>query len=395
VEVKCLYDKLVDPNKLKPHPKNRNIHSEEQIQRLAKIIKYQGWRYPVKVSKQSGFITSGHGRIAAAKILKCKVPVNIQTYESDEQEYADVQSDNAIASWAELDLSGINSDLGDLGPDFDIELLGLKDFTIEVADKDPGCDEDDVPDVKEPISKPGDLYVLGGRHRLLCGDSTNIQHVELLMDGQRSDMVFTDPPYGMNLDTDYSKMSTTSKDYRKVIGDNSDFDPGIIFGEFDYCGEIFLWGADYYAERLIDKNKGSWIVWDKCTESGIDTDWSGKFGSEFELCWSKSKHQRSIVRKLTATGFFARGDEKKIHPTQKPVKLAEWFIEKFGKDKNNIADLFGGSGSTLIACEKTNRNCFMMELDAHYIDVIVSRYCKYTKTNKVIRNGEEIEWGVE
>jgi len=134
-KIHCLHDEMVSVSSLKPHPKNRNRHPQEQIDRLAKVLKFQGWRYPVKVSKRSGFITSGHGRIEAAKLNGwSQVPVNLQDYDSDEQEYADVQSDNAIASWAELDLSRINSDLGDLGPDFDIELLGIKDFALDTSD---------------------------------------------------------------------------------------------------------------------------------------------------------------------------------------------------------------------------------------------------------------------
>jgi hypothetical protein len=151
--IHCLHDKLVATSALKPHPKNRNKHSAEQIERLAKVIAYQGWRYPIKVSKRSGFITSGHGRLEAAKRNGWKkVPVNFQDYETDEQEYADCVADNSIASWSELDLSGINSDIGDLGPDFDVELLGLKDFTLDV----PNFDEPDQkgdPTLKEPQLK--------------------------------------------------------------------------------------------------------------------------------------------------------------------------------------------------------------------------------------------------
>jgi len=136
MKINCLHDELVDPKCLKPHPKNRNQHSDEQIARLAEILKYQGWRYPVKVSKRSGFVTSGHGRILSAKLNGWdKVPVNYQDYDSDEQEYADVQADNAIASWAELDFVGINADIGDLGPDFDINMLGIRNFSLEPADK--------------------------------------------------------------------------------------------------------------------------------------------------------------------------------------------------------------------------------------------------------------------
>lgn len=151
--VRCKYDELVNINSLKPHPKNRNKHPSEQIERLAKVIEYQGWRYPVKVSKQSGFVTSGHGRIEAARKNGWdQVPVNYQDYDSQEQEYADVQSDNAIALWAELDLSGINSDIGDLGPDFDIDLLGIKQFSIEPPNFEPGNESDQGKlDEKKPI----------------------------------------------------------------------------------------------------------------------------------------------------------------------------------------------------------------------------------------------------
>lgn len=137
MKVHCSHDSLVSISELAAHPKNRNKHPQAQIERLAEILKYQGWRYPVKVSKQSGFVTSGHGRIEAAKLNGWKeVPVNFQDYDDDTQEYADVQSDNSIASWAELDLSSINADLVDLGPDFDINLLGIKDFVIEPMDRE-------------------------------------------------------------------------------------------------------------------------------------------------------------------------------------------------------------------------------------------------------------------
>lgn len=375
-KIHCLHDKLIDPSKLKYHPKNRNKHSKEQIKRLAKIIEYQGWRYAIKVSKNSGFVTSGHGRIAAAFLKKWKeVPVVYQDYESDEQEYADVQADNAIASWAELDLAGINVDLEDLGPDFDIEFLGLKDFVIEPADKYADKDVDEVPEVKEPICKPGDLWILGN-HRLLCGDATNKENVERLMNGEKADMVYTDPPYGMNLDTDYTKMHNPSRatnNHKRVIGDDQDFNPSHLL---DLADETFLWGADYYRKLIL--NGGSWIVWDRCAANEC---YDRMLGSGFELCWSKKKHKRELAR-ITWKGCFGHDKtndgDKKVHPTQKPVKLAEWFFERWAKDKTNIVDLYLGSGSTLIACEKTDRKCFGMEIDPHYCDVIIARWEKFS-----------------
>lgn len=136
MKIHCLYDELVDPKTLIDHPKNRNKHSKDQIERLADIIEYQGWRYAIKVSNLSKCITTGHGRKLAALLKKWdKVPVVYQDYDDEDQEYADVQADNAIASWAELSLGEINQDIGDLGPDFDVNMLGIKDFTLEPADK--------------------------------------------------------------------------------------------------------------------------------------------------------------------------------------------------------------------------------------------------------------------
>lgn len=153
--IRCLYDKLVPIAELKTkfHTKNRNKHPQDQIDRLVKILKYQGARYCAKISNRSQLITSGHGRILAAEQAGWdSYPVNYQDYDSEEQEYADIQADNAIASWAELDLSGVNSDLSDLGPDFDIELLGIKSFVIDIPNFEPGSEDDQGKlDEKKPI----------------------------------------------------------------------------------------------------------------------------------------------------------------------------------------------------------------------------------------------------
>jgi len=415
VNYRCLYDKLVDPKKLKPHPKNRNSHPPDQIDRLAKIIEYQGWRYPVKVSNQSGFVTAGHGRIEVAKALKCKVPVNYQEYESEAQEYADVQSDNAIASWAELDFSAINSDLQDLGPDFDVDLLGIKNFEIDVADKDLGCDEDEVPDVKDPVSKPGDLYVLGGRHRLLCGDATNIQHVELLMDGQRADITFTSPPYNAakngHLTGEVAGFDNKYKNNTDEMSDDDYLDMLSGFTSIAISKSRFVFvnlqllthnrnPLFRYQSQFSDNIKDV-LIWNKrqCPPNIVRGAFNTKF--EYVFCFSTDVKTRGFpcewrgqYPNVIETESNAGNPFAEDHKAGFPVALPLWFLDKFDFAKL-VFDPFGGTGTTLIACEKTNRNCFMMELDPHYIDVIVSRYCKYTKTNKVIRNGEEIEWGVE
>jgi DNA modification methylase len=362
------------------------LHSKEQIERLAKLMREEGVRQPIHISNQTKTICFGHGRRDAALLNKwTKFPVVFQDFKDKEEEYRCVQSDNAIGSWSELDLAQINLDLKDLGP-FDIDLLGIKDFTVDFSEKIiPGCgDEDEVPEVLEELkTKLGDIYILGN-HRLMCGDSTSIDKVEKLMNGQKADMVFTDPPYGMKLDADFSSATPSLKikggnKYRNVIGDHEDFSPELIntvFGNFMDTPEIFMWGADYYAEHLVSKNEGSWIVWDKRLDESADK----MYGSGFELCWSKGRHKRDIARVKWAGVFGTEQefDRKRHHPTQKPILLAEWFFERWGKESKNVVDLFGGSGSTLIACEKTHRKCFMMELDPYYCDVIVARWEKYT-----------------
>jgi DNA modification methylase len=144
--------------------------------------------------------------------------------------------------------------------------------------------------------------------------------------------------------------------------------------------EVFLWGADYYAELLPNKNSGSWLVWDKRANGNNDDteDYSSDkmYGSCFELCWSKARHKRDIARVKWAGVFGTEQefDHKRWHPTQKPIKLATWFLTRYSKEGQNIVDIFGGSGSTLIACEQLNRKCYMCELDNKYIDTIIERY---------------------
>lgn len=229
----------------------------------------------------------------------------------------------------------------------------------------------------EPICKLGDIWQLG-RHKLICGDSTDRATVEKLMNGEKADMVFTDPPYGMNLDTDYSKMQGNGrkgKKYDKVIGDNEDFKPELIntiFENFDYCNEIFLWGIDYYFDLIPKFKQGNLIVWDKTLESNGDAG----YNSEFELLWSKTPHKKEVLHFnwFRYFGLSSQDIKTREHPTQKPLQVIYPFIKKYTDNDNLIVDLFGGSGSTLIACEQLNRRCYMLELSPKYCDVIIKRY---------------------
>src|ERR1035437_2839121 len=305
---------------------------------------------------------------------------------------ADNRSGQVSLDWDVDALKGLVEDGVDLAPFWTAdELAAMWPQTMDLL-----TDEDDVPPVPvEPVSKLGDLYLLGD-HRLLCGDSTVLTDVERLMDGQKADMVFTDPPYGVNLDTDYHAITGSSKSqlldsgvkgkvYPKVIGDDAEFDPSLVLQFFDKCKEVFMFGGDYYAKNLP---LGGWFVWDKCvTSDGMVSEGAERMiGSTFELCWSKQHHKRMIVR-IYHRGCMSADHSARVHPTQKPIQPAQWFIERFSEASAIIIDLFGGSGSTLIACEKTKRRCFMMELSPAYTDVIIARWEQATGKKAVLSAG--------
>ena len=273
MQIHCKFDEMVDPKKLKHHPSNRNKHSADQINRLVKLYQGHGIRHPIIVSKQSGFIVAGHARKQAAHQAKMKeFPVVYQDFESPDLEYAFIQSDNSIALWAELDLAGINSDLPDLGPDFDIDLLGIKDFVIEPLDKlEPQCDEDEIPDTTETRCKSGDIWKLGA-HRLMCGDSTSITDVEKLMGGEKPLLMVTDPPYGVKLDQSWRDDVPTIKKLGKgnanlvANDDRADW-----YDVWAICNAqiAYVWHASVFSDVVMDSLRRAGyevkqqIIWNK------------------------------------------------------------------------------------------------------------------------------------
>jgi 16S rRNA G966 N2-methylase RsmD len=390
MKVQCAHSELVDIDLLVPNPKNANKHPKDQIKLLAKIMAHQGWRSPIVVSNRSGFITKGHGRLQAAKLNGWdKAPVDRQDYANEADEYADMVADNKIAELSDTDLSMVLKDVLDLGPDFDFDLLGIPDFKLP-EEFEPQADEDEVPAAPvEPKTKRGDIYRLG-RHRLMCGDSTSIDDVERLMAGEKADMVYTDPPYGMNVVQPHGKLINEGSvgiagaakrgTYAPIIGDDS-IDTAV--DAFNLCQALEIpvqvfWGANFYASKLSDSS--GWICWDKENGEG--------FFADGELAWTNSDKQLRICRHQWKGMIKAseRG-EKRVHPTQKPVALAEWVFENYGGSCKSVLDLFGGSGSTLLACEKTSRRNFSMELDPLYCDVIVARWEKYTGKKAELLNG--------
>lgn len=424
MKIHCPYDKLINPKELKPNPKNPNAHDKDQIERLCKILEYQGWRYPIKVSNQSGFITSGHGRLACSLKMNLKeVPVSYQDYDNEDQEYADLVSDNAIASWSNLDLSQINLEVPNLAPEFNIELLGIKNFTIDISDKGQ-CDEDEVPEHVEPKSKLGDIYTLGN-HRLFCGDSTNILNVETLMNGEKAELCFTSPPYSDQRDYSGQLELDPAHLAKFLIAPCELFVVNLGLQRKD--NEIFpYWNAYLNMAKEIGLKFISWNIWDKM-ESGrvgnltamfpIEHEWIFVFGNKKNLNRTVQsvsagllKVKKFAVREASGKITYRKNgtvtpDTKKLgtvlsmspykarneglaHPAVFPVDFATIHIEALTSRGEYVYEPFGGSGSTLIACEKTNRKCFMMEIDPHYCDVVIARWEKYTGKSAQLQRNE-------
>ena len=385
---------LVDIKHLKPNPKNNNKHSKEQIDRLVKLMEYQGFRNPVVVSQRTGLMVAGHGRLEAAKKLKYKqVPVIIQEFEDDAQEYAYMTSDNAIASWAEIDLSMVNSETLDLGPDFDIDLLGIKDFVIEPIEKfDPLTDEDAVPEVVHPITRKGDLWLLGN-HRLLCGDSTMIDDVDKLLSGKTPNTMITDPPYGVKYEAgwraDAKGVKKTEREESSNLknDDRSDWYDAYVLHKGNVA---YVWHASAFTDVVMDglRNAGfdikAQIIWNKNVHALSRSDYQWKhepcwyaIRSGKNHSWSGDRTQKTIwdVKNVM---FEKDGGGKTSHPTQKPVELYVISIKNHTANDEYVYEPFGGSGTSIIAAEKTSRRSLTMELDEKYCDVIIKRWECYT-----------------
>jgi DNA modification methylase len=382
--------KTLSIDKLIPYAKNSRTHSDAQI---AASIQEWGFTTPILIDDQNSVI-AGHGRLAAARKLGLtEVPVIVATGWTDAQKRAYVIADNKLALNAGWDNELLALELGELGDiGFDLELTGFTDEEIKalmpVEVTEGLTDEDEVPEVPaEPVTVLGDVWLLG-KHRLMCGDSTSIDAVDTLMAGSKADMVFTDPPYGISIvkgskvggDKPFGSKDSRGTDgatnivkanlYAPIAGDDT-IDVAIeaiqVIKTLGAKVEI-IWGGNYYAQAL--ENSSCWIVWDKEN--------TGNF-ADAELAWTNQKTAVRIFKHMW-NGMVKASEhgQKRVHPTQKPVKLAEWCFEQYGAECETVLDLFCGSGSTLIACESSNKIGYMMELSPHYCDVIVRRWQDFT-----------------
>ena len=378
----------VNLSDIRENPNNPRLIKDDKFKKLVQSIKDFPQMLAIRpiVVNADMTVLGGNMRLKACKEAGLKkVPILVANDLTDAQQKEFIIKDNVgFGEW----------DWDTLANEWNVEELtewGLDIPNFEIEEVLEAVEDDfDVPEggIKTDIVL-GDLFEIGG-HRLLCGDSTDSDSVAKLMNGEKADMVFTDPPYGMKLDTDYSGMQGNGrkgKKYDKVKGDNEDFSPLLItsiFENFD-CEEIFLWGVDYYFDIIPNFKDGSLIVWDKTLQTNGD---SG-YNSEFELLWSKTPHKKEVIHFnwFRYFGLSSQDIKTREHPTQKPLQVITPYIERHSKENNIIVDVFGGSGTTMVAAHQLKRKCYGMELDSKYCEVIVTRMIKLDNTLTIKRNG--------
>ena len=388
----------IDINKLifpKYNPRKKLKPEDKEYQKIKKSIEEFGYTDLVIINKDNTIISGNQRTQVLMDMGYKKIKVVQIDIDKTKEKALNIALNKITGEW---DYSMLGDLLLDLDTqNYDLEITGFDLDEIENIMSPLGIEEEkevieddfDCTPPEEPKAKYGDIYQLEN-HKLMCGDSTKEEDVTKLMGDVKADMVFTDPPYGMNLDTDYSKMQGNGrkgKTYSKVIGDNEDFKEELIktvFDNFNYCSEIFLWGVDYYFDLIPNFKNGNLIVWDKTLQANGDAD----YNSEFELLWTKNRHKKEVIHFnwFRYFGLSAQDMKTREHPTQKPLQVITPFIEKHSDEGNLIVDIYGGSGSTLIACEQLNRSCYMMELDPKYVDVIINRWETFTGKKAVKLN---------
>lgn len=374
----------IDIESLIPYARNSRTHSDSQVAQIAASIKEFGFTNPVLIDGDGGII-AGHGRVMAARKLKlAEVPCIRLGHLTETQKRAYVIADNKLAMNSGWDNEMLKLEFAELTDEgFDLDLIGFSEEELAEILKDPEqlteglTDEDATPELPiEPVTKLGDIYQLG-RHRLMCGDSTSLDAVNKLMNGNSVDMVFTDPPYNV-------AFNGRSGKHDVIKNDNL---PQNEFEDFiaEVCNTIravdpkvyYIWcNWNFYGVLQGKLDYKSCIVWAK-NVFGM----GNGYRHQHEFCLFNGKIDQEI--KNESDLWSIKKDTNYVHPTQKPVALS---VRAFGNHVKllNVLDLFGGSGSTLIGAEQTGRSAFLMELDPKYCDVIVKRWEDFTGKKAVL-----------
>lgn len=370
---------MLDPKKLIPYEKNAKKHDNTQIKNVAKSIEKYGFKQNVLIDKNN-IIVVGHCRVLAAVKLKLKEVPCVYAENMTEDEIREYRLLDNKLNESEWDMDLLSLEMADLDfSDFDLD-WGMDEEEEKVVEDDFDVD---AAITDEPIAKLGDVWQLG-RHRVMRGDSTDAETVALLMDGVKADMVFTDPPYGVdykgiNNDNREGLEDILSKSFQNMKNSCND---GVSFYCFhsDKCSDIF---NNIYRKYC---HFSSVIIWVKNSIVLSQTDYQSKHEPCLYGWFNNGTHKYYGDRKQTSVWEY---EKQKVdgHTTPKPIKLICNALENSSEQDNAILDLFGGSGSTLIACEQLNRICYMMELDPKYVDVIIARYEKFTGSKAVLLNG--------
>jgi site-specific DNA-methyltransferase (adenine-specific) len=377
---------IADITTIKPYENNPRKLKDSAIEKVAMSLKEYGFRQPIVVDKDR-IIVVGHTRYRASKKLGLKeVPITVVDNLTPEQINAYRIADNRTAEESEWDNELLKMEIKDLeSKDFKLDLLGfnedqLNDLLFE--EKQGLTDEDEIPEApEEPITKLGDIWKLGN-HRLLCGDSTFIDNIDLVTKKEKVDMVFTDPPYNI----DYQGV----KDKRKIKNDKMDDESFVDFltSSLLGCETMYVCCSWQYAHLFreamtkIARKPKAMIIWDKVNPAQhLD-----KYFKQHEIIY----YYGDFGGQKTLRGDVWNLKRKKntLHPTMKPVELITMALED-QPNKKTVYDGFLGSGSTIIACEKMDRICYGMELDPKYCDVIVKRWEQFTGKKAELENGQK------
>jgi len=374
---------FIDINELKPYENNARLHPQEQIDKIVNSINEFGFITPVIIDENNTILV-GHGRTQAAKQAGLtKVPYRRITNLTDEQKRAYILADNKLSDIAEWDEELLKIELENIS--LDMTAFGFDDFTIDIDEDNLEVVEDEIPEApEEPSAKLGDIYKLGN-HRLICGDSTDIAVIDRLMDGVKAKLLLTDPPYGIKADKGFSGAGgfngngkPIERRHYKDEWDSERPEKDV----FDYiclmAENAIIFGGNFFTDELPVGNH--WLVWNK--HNTMPT------FSDAELAWTNIKRNSVKMYDVEWNGLIGK-EKERFHPTQKPVKLFADILNDYTEKDDTICDFFGGSGSTLIACEQLNRKCFMCELDPHYVDVIIKRWETLTgQKAELIKGGE-------
>jgi len=370
--------KQVKISKVKGNPSNPRIIKNDKFKKLVKSIKEFPEMLKLRpiVVDEDFMVLGGNMRLKASKDAGLsEVWIDIAEGLTEEQKKEFIVKDNVGFGEWEWDILANEWDSVQLA-EWGLDVWENEDDKIAEAGL---IEDDEIPEVKESIVKRGDIWQLG-EHRVMCGDSTSSDDVAKLMNGEKADMVFTDPPYGIAHSGKGIKGATKENDFGEILGD-SDISVAkdcfnLISNLYSDCLQVW-WGANYYCQSI--PNGFGWLVWDKEREgntfSGAELAFVNK-GVKVDVF----KHRWHGMIKASEMG------EKRVHPTQKPIALAEWCFDNY-EAGNLILDIFLGSGSTLIAAEKTKRKCYGMELDEKYCDVIIERWEQFTGLKATIING--------